>query len=259
MVFAIIGILAAIALPSMRTFKPNVTAAATRQLLEDVARARQLAISQRTTVYMVFVPAGFWTDTAYNAGGWTPAELAKATNLFDKQLIGYAFLSLRSVGDQPGRPRAQYLSPWKTLPDGVFIPPQKFVGRPPNPQPVISIYTNNPGGTRVLAYQIYGFNTNTIFPFPSDQTPPAPGSPPRWVNLPYIGFDYMGQLTSGQNELIPLAQGSVLYERDSVTGAGAENFPALVESPAGNSSNAFNLVNIEWLTGRARVEHQEVR
>ena len=59
MVIAIMGILAAIALPTLRGLKPNAKVAATRQLLDAVGRARQLALSQRTTVYMVFVSTNF--------------------------------------------------------------------------------------------------------------------------------------------------------------------------------------------------------
>ena len=59
MVIAIMGILAAIALPTIRGMKPNAKVAATRQLLDAVGRARQLAISQRTTVYMVFLSTNF--------------------------------------------------------------------------------------------------------------------------------------------------------------------------------------------------------
>ena len=55
-VLAIIGILAGISLPTIHAFKPNPAAVAAQQLLDDVARARQLAISQRTTVFMVFLP-----------------------------------------------------------------------------------------------------------------------------------------------------------------------------------------------------------
>ena len=62
MVIAIMGILAAIALPSIRGIKPNAKVAGTRQLLEAVGRARQLAISQRTTVYMVFLSTNFWAS-----------------------------------------------------------------------------------------------------------------------------------------------------------------------------------------------------
>src|SRR5882724_5254839 len=125
-VISIVGLLAGLAVPVVNNFKPNVVAGATRQLLDDVARARQYAISQRTTVFMVFVPTNFWNDGAYSSSVITPTDLAKATNLLDKQWIGYNFVALRTLGDQPGRGKARYLSSWKTLPEGVFIAPQKF-------------------------------------------------------------------------------------------------------------------------------------
>ena len=62
MVIGIIGVLAAVSVPVMRHFRPGYTATVTKQLLDDLARARQLAISQRTTVYMVFVRSNFWNE-----------------------------------------------------------------------------------------------------------------------------------------------------------------------------------------------------
>ena len=60
-VISILGILAALAVPALKNFgHADAMTAAAQQLLDDVARARQLAISQRTTVYMVFVPTNFW-------------------------------------------------------------------------------------------------------------------------------------------------------------------------------------------------------
>ena len=60
-VISILGIMAALTVPVLKNFaKSDATLGASRQLLDGVARARQLAISQRTTVYMVFVPGSFW-------------------------------------------------------------------------------------------------------------------------------------------------------------------------------------------------------
>src|SRR4051812_10350702 len=104
-VIAIIGILAALVGPIVSNFrKGDAMLSGTRQMLDTVARARQLAISQRTTVYLVFVPTNFWDNTPANvtAYGNLPASLRTVTsNLLDKQLTGYALVSLRSVGDQP--------------------------------------------------------------------------------------------------------------------------------------------------------------
>ena len=60
-VISIMGLLAGLAVPALKNLgKSNVNISAQRQLLDDVAHARQLAVSQRTTVYMVFVPTNFW-------------------------------------------------------------------------------------------------------------------------------------------------------------------------------------------------------
>ena len=57
-VIVILGILAALLVPSLKNFgHADAMTAATRQMLDDIGRTRQLAISQHTTVYMVFVPA----------------------------------------------------------------------------------------------------------------------------------------------------------------------------------------------------------
>jgi prepilin-type N-terminal cleavage/methylation domain-containing protein len=268
-VISIIGILAAIAVPTMNAFKPNVTASAAQQLLTDVGRARQLAISQRTTVYMVFVPTSFWTDPAYTSSSWPLAEATKGSNLFDKQLIGYNYMSLRSLGDQPGQHRPKYLSSWKTLPEGSFIPLVKFG----SPYQTNYVYTNNvsgPAGSVGIYTNFVGFNTNNSFPFPSELTPPVTGSnPSRWVTLPYLAFNYEGQLITlvkGQeqlalmNEIVPLAKGSVLVARDPVTKMARPVVASAQESPPGNSiTNSFSLVNIDWLTGRGRIQRQEVK
>jgi len=78
--------------------------AGARQLLDDVARARQLAISQRTTVYMVFVPPtnylNIWTDLA--SSSWTPADTAKAKKLLDKQMIAYNYVSCAALAINQG-------------------------------------------------------------------------------------------------------------------------------------------------------------
>jgi len=251
-VIAIIGILAAIALPTIHNFRPDPAATAARQLMNELARARQLALSQRTTVYMVFVPTNFWLDTATSS--WTTEDKRKATNLFDKQLIGYNFVSLRSLGDQPGRPTARYLSSWRTLPDGAFISLEKYLSPNPLTTPVLTIKTSG-----VPAFNIMAFNKTNNIPFPSENTSPASVAKP-YVTLPYIAFNYMGQLVTGQNDLIPLAKGNLHFARDPASGLGLPVLPTITESPAGSSTNSgFNVVSIDWLTGRAHLERQEVR
>lgn len=255
------GLIAALAVPALKTLgKANNQVSAARQLLDDVGRARQLALSQHTTVYMVFVKTNFWLVPNFPNPWWgrlTPAQQTVATNLCDKQMTGYNFLSLRSVGDQPGQGMPQYLAAWQSLPDGTFIAQQKFrLPWPGSPPFYIAAYNST--------IPIYGFNLTNIFPFP---TADSPTSTALW--LPYIAFNYLGQLTvDGQNlapldEYIPLAQGSVLPAINGATKAlviSAASSPSVAENPPGNSTNSmYNLVHIDRLTGRAILEYQRVQ
>jgi hypothetical protein len=251
-VIAIIGILAAITIPNLSSFKPNVMAAGTSQLLSDVGRARQLAISRRTDVYMVFVPPGFWT-TDYNNGRALQqgTESARVETLYDKQYVGYTFVALRRLGDQPGAGVPQYLSEWRTLPAGVIIAQSKFfqLNQPP------FVISDNNETILFRAFEV----TNNI-PFPTELA----ASPPYAV-LPYIAFNYLGGLKPrpgmdvAQDEFIPLALGSTGISRDPSSKKPLANLAVPQENPPGNSTNAFNIIRIDGLTGRARVERREIQ
>ena len=252
-VIAIMGIMAAITLPSLRSLKPNPKVAATRQLLDAVGRARQLALSQRTTVYMVFVGTNFWSDPA--ATSWNANDTAQAANLYDKQLVGYAYVCLRSVGDQPAAHIPRYLSSWKTLPQGAYIDPRKFMF-PGNGLPVggliLTNTTLNPGGIGNLP--IFPFNRINTLPFPAETNRPGP-----YISLPYIAFDGTGQLVSGQTELIPVSEGSVGIARDPNTKVAQPQPAQANELPPGNTAENYSLVYIDRLTGRAHVERRIVQ
>jgi prepilin-type N-terminal cleavage/methylation domain-containing protein len=250
-VIVIIGILAGLAVPALKNLgKANVSVSAARQLLDDVGRARQLAISQRSTVYMVFLPTNFWGDLS-------AVQLSGVTNLLDKQLTGYTFVSQGTVGDQPGRHNWNYLAPWQSLPAGVFIAAQKFLP-PGSPQLPFVIpawqadYNRNP----IAAF------TNVYVPFPSETN--------TLVYLPVIAFDYSGRLVSETDSsgnyhdaFIPLAKGIVNYGINPTT-----KLPELTtvspqavrETPAGNSADiSYNVVHIDALTGRAALEFHKVQ
>jgi hypothetical protein len=251
-VIAIIGIVAAVSVPAIKNMnKADAVAAATRQLLDDLNRARQLAISQRTTVYMVFVPQAFWTDPAYNL--LTANERIQAEKLYDKQLIGYNFVTLRNVGDQPGLPRVKYLEEWRLLPDGIFIPEFKFfptISGAPVPvydPPLPNLPTAN-------IYNVYRFNYTNNIPFPSADAPAG-------IWMPYLAFNHLGQLVSGRDggeEIIPIARGSASAAVNPQTKVPVQGVPTLTENPPGNSTNAFSLIVVDRLTGRARVERQQI-
>jgi prepilin-type N-terminal cleavage/methylation domain-containing protein len=256
-VIAILGILAAISAPTLNSFKPNVIGAASLQLLADIGRARQLAIINRTTVYMVFVPTNFFDaagpytrlPVTSTAGG--ASERDKADKLLDKQLIAYNYVSLRSLGEQPGVITPRYLSSWKTLPEGTFISLQKFA-----PRNATALFITNQVTQRV--FRVNRFPSTNNIPFPSEMTALYPAAQP-YVELPYIGFNYLGQLVSGQDEVIPLGRGNLSFGKDAAKNP-TKRLPTLVETPPGNTTNSsFNLIYIDWLTGRGRVERQEVR
>jgi prepilin-type N-terminal cleavage/methylation domain-containing protein len=247
-VISILGLLAGLAMPAIKNLgKSNVHAGASRQLLDDVARARQLAVSHHTTVYMVFVPPNYWTaPVAPSAAWWAGLSrdcLVAVTNLLDKQYSGYGFVALRSAGDQPGQGVARYLSEeWHVLPEGSFIMSNKFTTTT-----YIQNYTVNP------------FPWANWFPFPL-QT-----NLNQNVTLPYIAFNYLGQLTTNGvdmangDEFIPLAQGVVAYARDPSKALVFGPADA-AENPPGNSTNSmFNLIRIDRLTGRATLLVQKVQ
>ena len=261
-VLAIMGIMAALAVPALKNFgHADAIIAADQQMLTDVARARQLAISQRTTVYMVFVPADFWGTMAI--GSLTPAQQTALTNLCDMQLTGYTFIAYGALGDQPGQHQWHYLAPWQQLPDGTFITPQKFnlqASPPLYTGPFFNIPAYNPG------VSIYGFPTNAI-PFPTVDSP--------LLSLPCLAFNYLGQLTfdgqtvANRHEYIPLARGIVAPVTDPVTKAyrfynpdSTIASPTVSENPPGNSTNIhgiYNLIDIDPLTGRASLQEPKLQ
>jgi prepilin-type N-terminal cleavage/methylation domain-containing protein len=249
-VISILGLLAGLAVPALKNLgKSNITVSASRQLLDDLARARQMAMSQRTTVYMVFVPTNYWAIAGSGSfpnvwwNGLTPAVQTLVTNLADKQMSGYTFVAHGSAGDQPGQHLWRYLAPWQNLPDGSFIAMWKFT------TPSNLFYNVTDPVTPSQFYNVAGFATNSI-PFPTATN--------ATVNLPFVAFNYLGQLTfDGQtlatrDEFIPLAQGSVSPAIDPTTKALQLGSPSVTETPSGNSTNiTYNIIDIDPLTGRA--------
>lgn len=269
MVIAIIGLLAALGLPALKGLtSSNKSAGATRQLADDLKFARSKAISERTTVYVVFVPPDFSNLTLGYPVGYanTPADDAlknRDTRLIEKllnqKLTSYALFAERRVGDQPGRPSSKYITSWRSLPDGSFIAEREF-----KRLPSAAAWKSLPIESRPLPYG--------QFPFPSD-TVDCPS-----FDLPYIAFNHLGQLvvpfykvengplqqmTGNPDDLVVhLAQGSILYGRDANGDLHNEANnpppipPDIVETPPGNSSNLW--VRVNWLTGRAEIDQPQI-
>lgn len=248
-VIGIIGLLAALAMPAIKNLRgDSLMNAASRQLLDDLGYARLKAISERTTVFVVFVPE------------FTPAQIAtmmanatmnqvQLSNLFHSQVSGYGIFTERRVGAQPGVSLPDYLTEWKTLPEGIFIPPDKFTSN----YNISVLRGGSTNGMGVLS--VDQFRTNA-FPFPSETN--LPPTTPRTM-LPYVAFNSLGQLAyltasrsvaaTGQDEFIPLARGSLLLD--------AGNTLNLIELPARNHIDNYHVIQVNWLTGRGRIQRPE--
>ena len=179
-VVVIIGILAAIALPAFRGLAgSSAVDAAKRQLLDDLGLARLRAMTERTTVYVLFVPP----------------EIAqyKLTNLYNHQLTSYALFTKRTVGEQPGHQKYRFLTEWKHLPETIFIPEFKFL-----PTAEALNQTNN--FLRALPIERLSYTTRQR----------------TYDNIPfrYIAFNSQGQIESSsrRDEVIPVAKGSIFYD-----------------------------------------------
>jgi prepilin-type N-terminal cleavage/methylation domain-containing protein len=258
LVISIIGLMTALALPHLGGItKGNVMTAATRQLLDDVNLARQRAIVNRSTVCMVFLPADFWTNEYTTGLLSTNAANLEITNLAAHQYSAYALISTRTVGDQPGVSNAHYISDWHYLPQGVYIAPFQFT----NQNGSLLVSTTNttiPPAGLSNGWTVMNFATNILFPFPDVYSGVS-------NYLPYIGFSPSGQLTTpGADQFIMLTSGGIFYQRDSnqlatitFPSSGGPVPPNLSETPPGAATNNPNLIHIDWVTGRGRIERNQ--
>ena len=149
------------------------------------------------------------------------------------------------------RGAARYLSEWKSLPDGAFVATNKFYRK-------TTTFDNS--SSPAAQYVINRFNYTNNLPFPTETNFLSAAA-----YLPYIAFNYLGQLVLNdstpwpdQYEYIPIAQGTVLYATDSnkALTAGPADF---TENPPGNSTNSmFSIVRIDRLTGRATQLTQKI-
>lgn len=201
-VLGIIGILAAMTLPSFKKAgKGNVTESASRQLMDDLAYARLKALGTRTKVYVVFSPDYDWFLNWVASGTLNSSTTTNylfnnsaANNVIGGQLTSYALYSPRSVGDQPGQNTPRYLTDWRPLPDGVYIPPGAFRHG--------GIFHNVPAAP--ASPLIAG-------PIPVDDAPGATALP-----LPFIAFDEQGRLFGrNTNITISLVEGSIMHPKDT--------------------------------------------
>jgi type II secretory pathway pseudopilin PulG len=245
-VIAIVGFVAALAMPHVSGFnKANTMTAAQRQLLDDVARARNRALANRSTVYMVFLPA-YWSllSTIENQATQITPQF---TNLLTHQYAAYALYSSRTVGDQPGQHFPRYLTEWQTLPSGVYIWPGQFNPLTTN----VDIYTTNTLSGLINLDVVSAFPTNVNFYFPSISA----GST---MNLPYIAFTPQGTLGTLSDQYIVLTRGSVMYAQGT-NGVPVAGPPDVEEAPPGNETNNPCLIKIDGLTARATIVQNQLQ
>jgi prepilin-type N-terminal cleavage/methylation domain-containing protein len=231
----VIGIIAAVSVISVPVIRglgqSNVVTSGTQQLMDDLMLARHKAMVGRTTVHVVFVPN--MSDQAV-PGGLDTRDQRVWERLRGGGYTMYALYAERTLGDQPGHRNDRYITDWRTLPDGVFIAEYEY---------------DAPGGNEPFR----AFNQR-VFPFPSEQ------SPVERV-LPHISFDQNGSLYQTnlagarvyQPEYIWLAKGSVLVSRNGT----AVTIDAR-EVPLWNSTNNYNRIRIDPVSGRARLERPEI-
>jgi prepilin-type N-terminal cleavage/methylation domain-containing protein len=230
-VLAIIGMLTAMSLPAIRGLKQtNVIADANRQLMDDLAYARQKAIKDRTTVHVVFLPPDV-----------SGMSLPLTHRLLTAGQTTYRLFAERRAGDQPGRPNYYYIGDWKSLPDGVFIPTNEFTELPP-----AQLWTQP---TEVRPFEYW------FFPFPA--------STDLTNRLPHIAFGPQGSLVYKTQQVpapldayIWLTRGSILAVRSD---AGEVINYDVQERPQGNWLSNTNRIHIDGFTGRARLERREVK
>lgn len=232
-VIGIIGLLAAVGVPALKGIgQSNAVGAGGRQLMDDLAGARQRAINERTTVYMVFVPPQI-AELRPGAPKYSSNEVKQVERLLNGQYTTYNFFTRRTLGDQPGQGQPRYLSEWRSLPEGVFLATNLFrfvdsktwQGWPRND------LTNRP----------FAFD---LFPFPTAR------NTNNVAALPYVAFNYQGQLVSPGDQYLRITKGSIIYARDANGKYTFEN-PEIIETPKSNAMiNPF--IRVDWLTGRVK-------
>lgn len=257
MVVIIITILATLAMPGIKGLtKTNGLSAASRQLLDDLAAARQKAINNRSKVYMVFVPPNFWNfrDPATPVWSINPS-ISNALQLSLGQYTTYALFSDRSLGDQPGQGNPRYLTRWKTLPEGIIVETNMFRAFIPGStiaEPEIIVEPTLTPTQRT--FRVWSFTNDLSFPFPHTETTNTTISK---FFLPYIAFDSNGRLASGpagQDFFIPITRASIFPARDANLKPTLNPADVVEAGYRETTSTNYTLIHIDWMTGRARVE-----
>lgn len=247
-VIGIIAALAVSAVPAIRSLsQSNTLASGSRQILDELALARQMALSERRTVYVVLVPPSMrehhqTIEQQVTDSTRRQQMLRQFTNLVSGQYTAYALFTKRTVGDQPGRQTPRYLNGgWKRLPDGMFFATNRFGDLGRAWTNVANLQLN--ATSRVLPY---GW-----FPFPAADSPE--------LRLPYVAFDPSGRLVYDEqlkstppDAALALTRGSIFYAKDNAGKYLLGSEPDVVATPRTNRIDVL----VNRLTGRAHVLEQ---
>ena len=228
-VIAIIGLLASITLPALKGIgKSNALMGTNRQLLDDLAMARLMAINNRTTVYFTFLAPTIMDQGLVDR--LRGADIDRVGQLWEGLYAGYGVYAQRSVGSQPGQPLPKYLTDWKYLPGGIIFDPDKFIVNRQSES--ISNPVARPYALREIRF------------------PHADSLP---ILMHTIAFNSQGQLVSGRDEVITYIEGNVGYVRD-INGDIIPGPLDIVDKSRGERHHIL----INWLTGRARLIQPEL-
>ncbi|MBI3869955.1 MAG: prepilin-type N-terminal cleavage/methylation domain-containing protein [Verrucomicrobia bacterium] len=268
-VIGLIALIAGLAAPAFKTKSMSMDMGH-RQLNDDLNRARQLAISTRSTVYVVFVPL-IDADHAFATAPKLP--VAQRDVLSKRQLSGYVIFSRRSVGSQPGQEEPRFLSEWKELPEGVFVSTNKFA-------------LADAGFRGFLPMDFYEEADINAAQAPRFPLPVVGGA--RLRRTHYIAFDATGALTLLEDgdvrrnrdkddwrknverrAIVPLMAGSIVYpvvydgDRKGFDWRAADvmlKAPFNVPGADYKGLDAYiKWVRVDPLTGRSRVEGGEIQ
>jgi hypothetical protein len=191
-------------------------------------------------VHVVFVPPEIANQAV--PGGLSKREETLWNRLRGGPYTTYALYAERTLGDQPGKRNARYITDWRTLPEGVFIADYEYERLPAGP------FDKEAPIDRPFRWK--------DFPFPTEQSK-------QQRELPHIAFDQNGSLLQYKQsaksvrvyepEYIWMAKGSVLVARD-----GQNVSIDAREVPLSNSRSNYNRIRIDPISGRARLERPEI-
>jgi len=273
-VLAIIGALVALTAPAFKGFgQSNAFSAGQRQLVDDLRFARQMAIKNRSTVYVLFAPTNSWAQqetflrlNAGQFGSFRQEALTVLTNVVFGQYSAYAIYTQRRLGEQPGKERPRYLTEWRTLPQGVLFP-KEMLGLPdPSTGPTVPQLTNHPHRLAQGRFPFPLVLPGVELPNHYSGATPIWNGQDRMPMLPFIAFDPSGRIADvtyaglrdalgnpvfpGSDVVLAVAPGSVFIPRQT-DGQPRPGGVDAVEAPRFGYTNG--LIRVSYYTGRARL------